>query len=156
MKRQSSKGGSQNTFVDHIIRYRISLWPKTAKKHDFCTGVMDGRTNRRTDRRTDGRTDRPSYRDARTHLKSCMNFIDFALKQPNCTNESFCFYPIFSLYSLFFLFLTLFFYFFLYSPFSFLPISYIFCLQVYDSDGLYNKMGLQLKALKARLLRRCY
>ena len=28
-----------------------------------------GRTDGRTDRRTDGRTDRPSYRDARTHLK---------------------------------------------------------------------------------------
>ena len=29
-----------------------------------------GPTDRRTDGRTDGRTDRPSYRDARTHLKT--------------------------------------------------------------------------------------
>ena len=29
----------------------------------------DGRTDRRTDGQTDGRTNRPSYRDARTHLK---------------------------------------------------------------------------------------
>ena len=28
-----------------------------------------GRTDGPTDGRTDGRTDRPSYRDARTHLK---------------------------------------------------------------------------------------
>ena len=28
------------------------------------------RRNGRTDRRTDGRTDKPSYRDARTHLKT--------------------------------------------------------------------------------------
>ena len=31
-----------------------------------------GRTDRRTDGLTDRRTDRPSYRDARTHLKKCM------------------------------------------------------------------------------------
>ena len=49
-----------NMLVDHLFQYRISLWPKTAEKRDFCTGVTDGRT----DRRTDGRTDRPSYRDA--------------------------------------------------------------------------------------------
>ena len=30
----------------------------------------NGRTDRRTDGRTDRRTDRPSYRDARTHLKT--------------------------------------------------------------------------------------
>ena len=29
----------------------------------------------RTDRRTDGPTDRPSYRDARTHLKTACSFI---------------------------------------------------------------------------------
>ena len=32
-------------------------------------GPTDGRTDGPTDRRTDGQTDRPSYRDARTHLK---------------------------------------------------------------------------------------
>ena len=32
-------------------------------------GRTYGRTDLRTDLRTDGRTDRPSYRDARTHLK---------------------------------------------------------------------------------------
>ena len=31
--------------------------------------ITDQPTDRRTDGRTDGRTDRPSYRDARTHLK---------------------------------------------------------------------------------------
>ena len=31
---------------------------------------MDGRTDGHTDGRTYGRTDTPSYRDARTHLKS--------------------------------------------------------------------------------------
>ena len=31
---------------------------------------IDGRTDGRTDQGTDGRTDRPSYRDARTHLKT--------------------------------------------------------------------------------------
>ena len=56
MKRQSGNGGSQNTFVDHLIQYRISPWPKSAEKRGFRTGVTDGRT--------DGRTDRPSYGDA--------------------------------------------------------------------------------------------
>ena len=32
-------------------------------------GWTDGQTDGRTNRRTDGQTDRPSYRDARTHLK---------------------------------------------------------------------------------------
>ena len=58
--------------VDHLIQYRISSWPKTAEKRDFCTGVTDqptdGRTDVRMDRRTNGPTDRwtdrPSYRDA--------------------------------------------------------------------------------------------
>ena len=39
-----------------------------SQKFNSC--VTDGRTDRRTDRRTDGRTDIPSYRDARTHLKT--------------------------------------------------------------------------------------
>ena len=46
--------------VDHLFRYRISPWPKTAEKRGFCTGVTDGPTDGRTDRRTD----RPSYRNA--------------------------------------------------------------------------------------------
>ena len=36
----------------------------------------DGRTDGRTDRPTDGRTDTPSYRDARTHLKSYANLLN--------------------------------------------------------------------------------
>ena len=56
MKQQSSNGGSQSTFVDHLIQHTISLWPKSDEQRVFCTGVTDGRT----DRRTDG----PSYRDA--------------------------------------------------------------------------------------------
>ena len=35
-------------------------------------GRMEGRTDGGTDRRTDGRMDRPSYRDARTHLKTAI------------------------------------------------------------------------------------
>ena len=55
---------------------------------------------------------------------------------------SFCSFFYFSFLFLYFLSFFLFF-----SPF--------FCLQVYDRNGLYDKMGLQLKALKARALRRC-
>ena len=36
--------------------------------------------------------------------------------------------------------------------FFFFFYSLLFSLQVYDRDGLYDKMGLQLKALKARPL----
>ena len=50
--------------VDHLFHCRISLWPKTAEKRGFCTGVTDGPTDGPTDRRTDRRPDRPSYRDA--------------------------------------------------------------------------------------------
>ena len=58
-------------FVDHLIQYRISPWPKTAEKHIFCTGVTDGHTDRRTDQRTDGRTDPLiEMRSRRTHLKT--------------------------------------------------------------------------------------
>ena len=39
------------------------------KKGVSANGRMDGHTDKRTDKRMDGRTDRPSYRDARTHLK---------------------------------------------------------------------------------------
>ena len=51
---------TQNMLVDHLFQCRVSPWPKTAEKRDFCTGVTD----RPTDRWTDRRTDRPSYRDA--------------------------------------------------------------------------------------------
>ena len=68
MKRQSSKGGPHNTLVEHLIQYRISLWPKTSGKHGFCTGVLDGPTDGWTDGRMDRRMakqpDGPSYRDA--------------------------------------------------------------------------------------------
>ena len=53
--------------VDHLFWYRISLWPKTAEKREFCTGVMDQRTNRWTDRWTDHLTE---MRSQRTHLKT--------------------------------------------------------------------------------------
>ena len=49
MKRQSSEGGS---FVDHKIRYRISQWPKSARKRDFRTGFAEGRIDGRRDGRT--------------------------------------------------------------------------------------------------------
>ena len=35
----------------------------------WSDGPTDGRTDQRTDRRPRGPTDRPSFRDARTHLK---------------------------------------------------------------------------------------
>ena len=46
---------------------------KMSKKLEFWRNeecVPDGPTDRRTDRPTDGRTVKPSYRDARTHLKT--------------------------------------------------------------------------------------
>ena len=43
--------------VDHLFQYRISPWPKTAEKRDFCTGVTDRRTDGPTDRPTDRRTE---------------------------------------------------------------------------------------------------
>ena len=68
MDGQTGRKGSQNMLVDHLFQYRISLWPKTAEKCGFRTGVTDGPTDRRTDgptdRLTDGQTDRPSHRDA--------------------------------------------------------------------------------------------
>ena len=38
---------------------------------------MNGRTDGRTDDWTDGRVDRPSYRDARRHLKSYSNSFKY-------------------------------------------------------------------------------
>ena len=52
---------------DDIHEEKPSFWQ--FKKNALRT---DGRTDRRTDGRTDRRTDRPSYRDARTHLKSLL------------------------------------------------------------------------------------
>ena len=66
MKRLSGKGGSQNMLVDHLFQYRISPWPKTAKKRGFCTGVTDGRMDGWTDGRTDPLIEMRSWR---THLK---------------------------------------------------------------------------------------
>ena len=64
MKRLSSKGDSQNMFVEH----RGQKQPKNAI---FAQALRtDGPTEGQTDGRTEGPTDRPSYRDARTHLKS--------------------------------------------------------------------------------------
>ena len=44
--------------------------------------VCDGQTNGRTDGRMDGRTDRPSYRDARTHLKRIKNQVSKKAQRP--------------------------------------------------------------------------
>ena len=77
-ERLSSKGDSQNMFVDRLIQYRISPRPKTAEKRGFCTGVTDGRT--------DGPTDRPSYRDARTHLKITLSIFTMYFEEKHaCT-----------------------------------------------------------------------
>ena len=63
MKLQSSKGASLNTFVDHLIQYRISLWPKTAEKLGLCAGVTDRLTHGPMDGRMGEWTD-PHTRDA--------------------------------------------------------------------------------------------
>ena len=42
---------------------------------NFYESVTDGPTDGPTDRRTDGRKDKPTYRDARTHLKSVHVFL---------------------------------------------------------------------------------
>ena len=55
-------------------------------------------------------------------------------------------FSFFLLFFLFFLPFSLFFFFCFFSLF--------FCLQMHNRDGLHNKMDLQLKALKARTLRR--
>ena len=83
MKCQSSKGGSQNTFVDHLIQYIQDLnLVKNTRETQFCTSTTDGQTDRRKDgwmdgqtdghmkRLTDGQTD-PLIR--RTHLKMCVH-----------------------------------------------------------------------------------
>merc|ERR1712112_232609 len=71
------------------------------------------------------------------------------LKRQKCieNEQNLCNFPFFLIsFSLFSIFLHFF-------PFFFFL---LFSLQVYDRDGLYDKMGLQLKALKARLLRRWF
>ena len=76
------------------------------------------------------------------------------LKRQKCieNKQNLCNFPFFLIsFSLFSIFPSFFFIFLLFFCFFFL----LFSLQVYDRDGLYDKMGLQLKALKARLLRRC-
>ena len=58
MKRLSSKGDSQNMFVDRLIQYRISPRPKTAEKHGavFAQALRTDATDGPTDRPTDGWT----------------------------------------------------------------------------------------------------
>ena len=36
--------------VDHLFQRGISLWPRTAKKRGFCSGVTDVWTDERTKR----------------------------------------------------------------------------------------------------------
>ena len=43
-------------------RYRISLWPKSAQKRGFRTGVTDGQMDGGTDGPMDGPTDGPTDR----------------------------------------------------------------------------------------------
>ena len=68
------------------------------------------------------------------------------LKRQKCmeNKQNLCYFSFSILPSFFFIFFSFFLFFFV-----------SFCLQVHDRDGLHDKMGLQLKALKARLLRRC-
>ena len=49
--------------------------PKNLDSQEFLrrrNGPTERPTDGRTDGRSDGRTDRPSYRDARTHLKNVL------------------------------------------------------------------------------------
>ena len=65
---------SLNSLLNGILScswcYFVRIRPISQKFNSFVT-------DQRTDGRTDGRTDTPSYRDARTHLKSCFvsNFL---------------------------------------------------------------------------------
>ena len=79
------------------------------------------------------------------------------LKRQKCieNKQNLCNFPFFLIsFSLFSIFPSFFFFLFPSFFFIFLLFFLLFSLQVYDRDGLYDKMGLQLKALKARLLRR--
>ena len=62
-----SRAGGQGPYLrslDHLGRSSKAIDRKNPKKVK-----CDGQTDQPTDGPTDGRTDRPSYRDARTHLK---------------------------------------------------------------------------------------
>ena len=64
---------SELSFKWHSFMFLTLFCSKSAHFSEIqlvCDGRTDRRTDGRTDRRTDGRTDTPSYRDARTHLKS--------------------------------------------------------------------------------------
>ena len=56
--------------VPDAILLKISPFLRNSTRVWRTDGPTDGPTDRRTDGRTDGRTDTPSYRDARTHLKT--------------------------------------------------------------------------------------
>ena len=64
----------------HYLRSKSSIFPFLDES------VTRGRTDRPTDRRTDGRTDRPSYRDARTHLKTGKSMILIANNDVSCNH----------------------------------------------------------------------
>ena len=76
------------------------------------------------------------------------------LKIQKCieNKQNLCNFPFFSHFILSFFYFSFFFLHF-FSFFCFF--SLLFSLQVYDRDGLYDKIGLQLKTLTARPLRRC-
>ena len=61
---------AQNLILNNFVIENFSLKSLVLK---ILVMVTDGRTYGRTDGRTYGRTDRPSYRDARTHLKKTNN-----------------------------------------------------------------------------------
>ena len=75
----NSGGGRDGGKIHTITRVAKLKRCEDASKNDqgwlvsdwrWIGGIFEvGLTDGRTDIRTDGRTDRPSYRDARTHLK---------------------------------------------------------------------------------------
>merc|ERR1711911_253375 len=49
MERQMDEHVGWFNLVDHLFQYRISPWPETAERRDFCTCVADIQTDGPTD-----------------------------------------------------------------------------------------------------------
>ena len=67
--------------LNNFVIGNFSLKPLVFKKQGLLTdGRTDGHTDGRTDIRMDGRMDKPSYSDARTHLKRGINVLQIERK----------------------------------------------------------------------------
>ena len=72
----------------HAVLISTPRSPKMKRRNGRTDGRTDGRLDGWTDGWTDGRTDRPSYRDARTHLKTWPTFQQLPNKKENATTWS--------------------------------------------------------------------